>query len=98
MRMLLTAIALTVAAPALAQTAAPADSHAEHSAPAGSAPTATSANPHADHDMGGMMDAQAMKAHCDKMKAEGKTMDGCDMHKGSATNADPHAGHEMNSK
>ena len=48
--------------------------------------------------MGGMMDAQAMKAHCDKMKAEGKTMDGCDMHKGSDTNADPHAGHEMNSK
>ncbi len=95
MKMLLTTIALTIAAPAVAQTAAPADAHAGHHAQAGSAKAGNPTNPHAGHNMGGMMNAQAMKAHCEQVKAEGMKMDGCDMHAGSKAKADPHAGHNM---
>lgn len=95
MKMLLTAIALTIAAPALAQTAAPADAHAGHHGQATSSQAQPATNSHAGHDMGGMMDAAAMKAQCDKMKAEGMKMDGCAMHAGSKAKADPHAGHDM---
>ena len=98
MKMLLTAIALTIAAPALAQTAAPVDAHAGHNAQTASSPAKPATDPHAGHDMGGMMDVEAMKAHCEKMKAEGMTMDGCDMHAGSKSKADPHAGHDMSPK
>lgn len=98
MKLLLTAIALTIASPALAQAPAPADAHAGHNqtAPA----KAQTSDPHAGHDMKamGMMSPEAMKAHCAKIKAEGKKMDGCPMMKGSAKTADPHAGHDMSSK
>lgn len=95
MKMLLAAIALTIASPALAQTAAPADAHAGHHGQGTSAQAQPSTNPHAGHDMGGMMSAEAMKAHCAKMKAEGKMMDGCAMRAGSKAEADPRAGHKM---
>ena len=97
MKMLLTAIALTIATPALAQTANPATAHAGHGQTS-AAKAKPSTDPHAGHNMGGMMNAQAMMAHCEKMKAEGKTMDGCDMQGGSKAKANPHAGHEMSQK
>ena len=99
MKMLLTAIALTIASPAIAQTAAPADAHAGHHGQAKPAEAQPSKNPHADHQMGmmhmGMMSVNAMKAHCEKMKAQGMTMDGCNMHAGSKAKAGPHADHDM---
>lgn len=95
MKMLMTAIALTIATPALAQTAAPADAHSGHHAQAGPASTQPSADPHAGHKMGGMMSAEGIKAHCEKMKAVGKTMDGCGAFKAKD---DPHADHDMSSK
>ena len=98
MKMILTAIALTIATPALAQTAAPAHAHAGHHAQAGPAKAQPPAGPHAEHKMGGMMSAEAMKAHCDKMKAEGQKMDGCAMHGAAKAQGDPHAGHDMSSK
>lgn len=94
-KMLLTAIALTIAAPAAAQTAAPADAHAGNHGQAASSQARPATDPHAGHDMGGMMDAEAMRAHCEKMKAEGMKMDGCDMPAGSKAEANPHAGHKM---
>lgn len=98
MKMILTAVALTIAAPALAQAAAPANAHAGHQAQAGTAKAQSSADPHAGHKMSGMMSTEAMKAHCEKLKAEGKKMDGCAMHGASKAQADPHAGHDMSSK
>ena len=98
MKMLLTAIALTIATPAFAQAAPSAAAHAEHHGQVQTANAKAPADPHAGHHMGGMMDAQAMKAHCEQMKAQGKTMDGCAMHKGSAAKANPHADHKMSSK
>src|SRR3546814_835535 len=96
MKMLLTAIALTIATPALAQTANPANAHAGHGQMS-TAQAKPSTDPHAGHNMGGMMNAEAMKAHCEKMKAEGKAMEGCNM-QGSKAKADPHAGHNMSQK
>lgn len=97
MKFLMTAIAMTIASPVVAQTSTPADPHAGHSQPAtkGQVP-----DPHAGHDMKAMgkMGPEAMKAHCAKMKAEGKKMDGCPMMQGKAKTADPHAGHDMSSK
>ena len=94
MKLLLTAIAMTIATPALAQSASPADAHAGHRGQATSA-KAQPSDPHAGHDMGKMMSAKDMKAHCEQMKAEGKKMAGCEMRGGSKAKADPHAGHKM---
>ena len=111
MKMLLAAVAMMIASPALAQTA-PADAHAGHAAHAAQAApgghaghTAPATDPHAGHDMsGGMMDcckkgADGTMACCAKMKAEGKKMACCDKPAASASSgADPNAGHTMNPK
>lgn len=97
MKIFLAAIALTIASPALAQTAAPANPHAGHqdrSAPTTAQPLS---NPDSGHDMG-KMSAEAMMAHCEEMKARGKTMEGCDMQAGTKPGSDPHAGHKMSPK
>ena len=85
MKMLLTVIALTIAAPVVAQTAAPADPHAAHKM-----------DGHAEHKGDCCdKDPKAMKACCDEAKAAGKKMACCekDAAKGGATDA--HAGHDM---
>lgn len=91
MKMILAAIALTIASPAVAQTSAPAGPHANH-APAqqqGQAgQSGSSSTDHAGHDMHG-------EGCCAKMKAEGKKMECCDKPAGAAAEADPHAGHNM---
>ena len=111
MKMLLTAVALTIASPALAQAA---DPHAGHKmgemnkmGEMKMSPDAMKA--HCDkmgakghkmdgHMMGGMkMSPDAMKAQCDKMKADGRKKGGQGLPDGKAK-ADPHAGHDMSSK
>lgn len=97
MKMLIAAIAMLIASPALAQTA-PANNHADHaghSAASGHAHTGHSdapvSDPHAGHDMaGGKMDccekaADGTMACCAKMKAEGKAMPCCDKAKAEDT-------------
>ena len=90
MKMLIAAIAMVIASPAISQTAAVADhaDHAAQSAASGQAHTGHSdspdSDPHAGHDMvGGKMDCcekapDGTMACCAKMKAEGKTMPCCD--------------------
>ena len=100
MKMLLTAVAMMIASPALAQNA-PVAAHAGHAAhsaqsghvgPAGQS-NAPAANPHAGHDMsGGMMDcckkgADGTMACCAKMKAAGKAMPCCDKMKAEGKEA-----------
>lgn len=92
MKILLTAIALTIAAPAFAQGAAPAPH--SHDAPAKQAPTTA---PSADK----AHDAHKMDC-CEKMKADGKMMDccekmGCHKDKTGAKAGDAHSEH-MNHK
>ena len=82
MKMILAAVALAIASPAVAQTSAPADPHANH---AGHQQGSTD---HAGHDMQG-------ECCCEKMKAEGKKMECCDKPAGAAAEAVPHAGHNM---
>src|SRR3546814_3783715 len=86
MKMLLTAIALTIATPALAQTANPANAHAGHGQ-ISTAQAKPSTDPHAGHNMGGMMNDEAMKAHCEKLKDEDKETEGGNMQDAKA-NAD----------
>lgn len=93
-KMLLTTIALTVAVPAFAQTAAPAPM--DHSKMNQSSPAT-----HAEHSASKDATAHGAKMDCcEKMKAEGKKMDccekmdGCDKHDGKGA-ADAHAGHDM---
>ena len=102
MKMLLTAIAMMIASPALAQTA-PAAAHADHAAHAAqAAPSAQAAHtghsstpapdPHAGHDMSGSMDCcksgpDGTMACCAKMKAEGKAMPCCDKMKADGKKA-----------
>lgn len=106
MKLMLAAIALTIASPALAQTAAPADAHADHAAHTAQAAsadhsahgTASNADPHAGHEMSGgccekMGDAKM--PCCEKMKAAGKKMDCCEKQDATSGAADPHAGHDM---
>ena len=89
MKMLLTAIALTIASPVAAQTAGPADAHAGHAAgqsaqhgqPEGNHASHAGADEHAQHKMDGkccdkMADGKMMDC-CEKMKAAGK-MPCCD--------------------
>jgi hypothetical protein len=93
MKIILAAVALTIATPALAQTSAPADSHANHAPaePMGQAGHAGGAgSEHEGHDM------QSECSCCAKMKADGKEMECCDKAAGEAGDADPHAGHNMN--
>lgn len=113
MKMLIAAIALTVASPALAQTA-PAANHAGHGAASGQAHTGHAdtpvSDPHTGHDITGGKMACCEKAPdgtmacCAKMKAAGKTMPSCDKAKAADTaqaadaEADPHAGHNMPSQ
>ena len=105
MKLMLVAIALTIASPALAQTA-PANSHADHAAhTAQAAPadhsahgTTSSTDPHAGHEMpAGCCEkmGDAKMPCCEKMKAAGKTMDCCAKMGEGSDAADPHAGHNM---
>jgi hypothetical protein len=99
MKMLIAAIAMLVASPALAQTAPAANhaDHAGHSAASGQAHTGHSdvpvPDPLAGHDMaGGKMDCcekapDETMACCAKMKAEGKAMPCCDKAKAEGTAA-----------
>lgn len=82
MKMILAAVALAIASPAVAQTPAAPNPHANHAGhPEGGADRA-------GHDMQG-------ECCCEKMKAEGKKMECCDKPAGAAAQADPHAGHNM---
>lgn len=86
MKLLLNAIALTIAAPALAQNAGATDAHAGH-APADHAK-------HEGHDGGCCKkDAQGKMACCEKMKAAGKEMACCDKDAKKGAASDAHAGH-----
>ena len=103
MKMLLTAVAMMIATPALAQVA-PAHGHADHTAhTAQAAPsghgthaghgTTPAADPHAGHDMSGeMMDcckkgADGTVACCAKMMAAGKAMSCCNKMNAKAKSA-----------
>jgi hypothetical protein len=89
MKMILAAVALTIATPALAQGSASADPHADH-APAQQPGNAEgSREGHEEHD------AEGECACCAKMKAAGKEMECCDTAEGASSEADPHAGHNM---
>lgn len=100
MKFLLSAIALTIAVPAAAQTTAPAaDPHAGHSMPAdhsqhqGQQKGSAGHDDHADCCEHKSADGKKMGC-CDKAKAEAGKMECCDKmaKKGSA---DAHAGHDM---
>ena len=82
MKMILAAVALAIASPAVAQTPAAPNPHTNH---AGHQQGSTD---HAAHEMQG-------ECCCEKMKAEGKKMECCDKPAGAAAQADPHAGHNM---
>ena len=113
MKMLIAAIAMLIASPALAQIA-PAVNHTDHAehAASGQAHTGHSdapvSDPHAGHDMAGSkMDCckkapDGTMACCAKMKAQGKAMPCCDKAeaegKAAGTEADTHAGHNMPSQ
>ena len=100
MKMMLAAIAMMIASPAFAQTAAPSDAHAQHAPQTGASDHAAHmdhANGHEGHDMAGgccEKDADGKMACCEKMKAEGKKMACCEK-AADAPAADPHAGHDM---
>lgn len=85
MKMLLTALALTIASPALVQAAPAADPHAGHGS--------MDHSKHADHDRDGCCEkgADGKMACCGKMKADDKKMACCEEDAKPA--ADPHAGH-----
>lgn len=89
MKMILAAVALTIATPVVAQSSAPADAHANH-APAKQQGQAghsgSAASGQAGHEMPGECPC------CAKMKAEGKKMECHDKPVGPSE-ADPHAGH-----
>lgn len=86
MKMLLIAAALTVAAPAFAQTPAPAaNAHAGHKMPAD----------HADHKMPA---DQADHDGCCKKDADGKMVCSMQHKEAEGAAADPHAGHDMTSE
>ena len=96
MKLILSAIALAFASPALAQAPAPAhDAHAQHAQHAGHAQHADHAKHaqhngasghegHADHDGCCKKDADGKMACCEKMKAQGKKMDCCQKHSDAA--------------
>ncbi len=105
MKLMLAAIALTIASPALAQTA-PANPHADHAAQTMQAApvehsehgTTSGADPHAGHEMAGgccEQGADGKMACCDMMKAEGNEMACCEEAPAEPPAADPHAGHDM---
>lgn len=110
MKMLLTAIAMMIASPALAQTAPTSGDAAGHAAPVAHTGYAGAAGSdlHAGHDMsGGVMGGMdcckkggdGTMACCSKMKAEGKKMACCDKPSASAApGANSHAGHDMSPK
>lgn len=96
MKMMLAAIAMTIASPAFAQTA-PADAHAQHTGQQGTADHSQHSG-HEGHDMAGgccEKNADGKMACCEKMKAEGKTMACCEKAAAETPAADPHAGHDM---
>lgn len=101
MKIMLAAIAIATATPALAQTAPTppaANAHAGHSAPAGTAThadhTGGHASGHEGHDMAGDC--------CEQAKAKGKKMACCEKAAPVASTetppADPHAGHGMSQR
>jgi hypothetical protein len=86
MKILLTTIALMIAAPALAQTGGGHDAHAAHG-------TANHAQ-HEDHDKGCCAkDEKGRMACCEKMKAKEKKMACCADDAKAASSSDAHAGH-----
>lgn len=95
MKAFLTAIAMTIAVPAAAQTADPA--HSAHSSAPAPAPAADGKADAGHNDHAGccekMTDGKAMPC-CDKAKTGGQKMDCCQKKAGSKA-ADPHAGHDM---
>jgi len=102
MKMMLAAIAMTIASPAFAQqTAAPSDAPVQQSTQAGAADQSAHeghADGHEGHDMtGGCCEkgADGKMACCDMMKAEGKEMACCEEAPAQTPAADPHAGHDM---
>lgn len=94
MKMLFAAIAMTIATPALAQSAAPTDAHAAHAADAAQ----TANGSHAGH---GTAHGKMMQ-HCDKKSGGEETAcpkkPAANPHAGhDKSKADPHAGHDMSS-
>lgn len=88
MKMMLAAIAMTIASPAFAQAAAPTDAHAQHSPQTDTADHAAhtgQADGHEGHDMTG---------GCCEKDADGK-MACCEKAAADAPAADPHADHDM---
>ena len=79
MKLILSAIALAFASPALAQAPAQADAHAQHAQHAAHGQHAQHAGHegHAGHDGCCKKDADGKMACCEKMKAQGKKMDCC---------------------
>ena len=92
MKMMLAAVAMTIVSPAFAQSAVPADAHAQHPPRQGTAGHSQHTG-HEGHDMSG---------GCCKKGAADKTVR-CDKVKGGGDKktcreklaADPHAGHDM---
>ena len=99
MKMILTAVALAIASPAIAQAAPQADPHAGH---VGHSAHQAGSGEHSGHkpdtghkDHKGCCDKSpdGRMECCEKMAAEGKRMACCEKHGKSAPAADPHAGH-----
>lgn len=90
MKMILAAVALTIATPVFAQTSAPADPHSNHAPAEQQGHAGHSGSPgtdHAGHEMQGECSC------CAQMKAGSKKMECCDKSAGAAAEADTHAGH-----
>lgn len=87
MKMMLVAIAMTIASPAFAQAAAPTDAHAQHSSHVGTADHSMHAE-HGGHDRAG---------GCCEKYADGK-MACCEKSDAETPAADPHAGHDMSKR
>lgn len=105
MKSMIAAIAMTIAMPAFAQSATPADAHDQHAAHAdavshsGHAGQASQSGGHEGHDMtSGCCEkgADGKMACCEEMKAKGKAMACCEKSSTKTPPADPHAGHDMN--
>ena len=87
MKFIIAAITMMIATPAFAQSATPADVHAQHTNQAGT----TGHDRHEGHDMSSGCcdkDAEGKMGCCEKMKAKGKATPPSE-----APAADPHAGH-----
>ena len=97
MKILLAAIALTIAVPAAAQTAQPAaDPHAGHTMPADHSQHGDKSGHEGHENCCEQMKADGKKMECcDEAKAEGGKMNCCEKHAAKKGAADAHAGHDM---